>query len=106
MICSSCGNDNPRSSAECVNCGSKLSVIRCRCGFLNSLMDSYCGSCGKQLMKTSILSRMQRFESSANPFPNFTEEELMRIIEVQQMHTQAEQQSNAVSQSDIDKLFG
>jgi len=68
-------------------------------------MDSYCGSCGKQLMKTTALSRIQRFESSANPFPSFSEEELMRIIEVQQMHTQAEQHSNAVTQSDIDKLF-
>lgn len=105
MICSSCGNDNPRTSLECISCGTKLSVIRCRCGFLNSLMDSYCGSCGKQLMKSSILSRIQRFESSANPFPSFSSEELMRIIEVQQMHTQSVQQTNAVSQSDIDKLF-
>lgn len=105
MMCSSCGNDNPRSSAECTNCGTKLSVIRCRCGFLNSLMDSFCGSCGKQLMKTSVLSRIQRFESSANPVPNFSEEELMRIIEFQQMHTQTEQQVSTVSQTDIDKLF-
>jgi hypothetical protein len=56
-------------------------------------------------MKTSVLSRIQRFESSANPVPNFTEEELMRIIEVQQMHAQTEQQASTVSQSDIDKLF-
>ncbi|MBP9211790.1 MAG: zinc ribbon domain-containing protein [Bacteroidetes bacterium] len=105
MICSSCGNDNPRSALECVSCGTRMNVVRCRCGFLNSLMDAYCGSCGKQLMKTSVLSRLQRFESSANPFPNFSEEELMRIIEVQQMHIQAEQHQNAVSQTDIDKLF-
>lgn len=105
MICSSCGNDNPRASAECITCGTKLTVIRCRCGFLNSLMDSYCGSCGKQLMKTSVLSRIQRFESSANPVPNFSEEELMRIIEVHHLHSQTEQQTNAISQTDIDKLF-
>lgn len=105
MICSSCNEDNPRSAVECASCGSKMSVIRCRCGFVNSLMDSYCGSCGKQLMKTNILSRIQRFESSANPYPSFTEEELMRIIEVQQIHTQFEQQPNSVNQSDIDKLF-
>lgn len=105
MICPSCSNDNPRSAQECISCGMKLNVIRCRCGFLNSLMDSYCGSCGKQLIKTSILSRMQRFETSANPFPSFTEEELMRIIEVHQLHLQSEQQTSAVSQTDIDKLF-
>ena len=105
MICSACGNDNPRTSLECNNCGNKLNVIRCRCGFLNSLMDSYCGSCGKQLMKSSALSRGQRLESNPNPAPNFTEHELMRIIEIQQIHMQSDKQSNVVSQSDIDKLF-
>lgn len=106
MICSTCGNDNPRSSLDCTNCGNKLNVIRCKCGFLNSLMDSYCGSCGKQLMKTSAISRLQRFEANANPVPNFSEQELMRLIEIQQMNVQMEQHSNAISQSDIDKLFG
>ncbi|MFA6469114.1 MAG: zinc ribbon domain-containing protein [Bacteroidota bacterium] len=105
MICSACGNDNPRSSLDCGNCGNKLSVIRCKCGFLNSLMDSFCGSCGKQLMKTSVMSRIQKFESSANPYPNFSDQELMRIIEIQELHKQSTQSSNAVSQTDIDKLF-
>lgn len=105
MICSSCGTDNPRSNAECLSCGSKINVIRCKCGFLNSLMDSYCGSCGKQLIKTSSLTRLQKFESSANPVPSFSEQELMRIVEIQQVHIESEQQANTVSQQDIDKLF-
>jgi hypothetical protein len=105
MICSSCSSDNPRTSLECISCGNKLNVIRCRCGFLNSLMDSYCGSCGKQLIKSSSLSRGQRLDSNTNTIPNFTEQELMRIIEIQQQHSQAEESVNAVSQSDIDKIF-
>lgn len=105
MICSSCGNDSPRTSTECIDCGNKLSVVRCKCGFLNSLMDSYCGSCGKQLMKSSHFTRIQNFESAANPVPNFTDEELMKILEIQQMYTQQERATSTVSQDDIDKLF-
>ena len=105
MICVSCGNDNPRTQAECITCGYKLHVIRCKCGFLNSLMDSYCGSCGKQLIKSSTLTRIQKFETSANPVQNFSEQELMRIVEIQQSHMQSGQQANIASQEDIDKLF-
>ncbi len=105
MICSSCGSDSPRTKTECINCGNKLSVVRCKCGFLNSLMDSYCGSCGKQLMKSTLFSRMQNFESSANPVPNFTDEELMQLLEIQQIHAQQDRAPSTVSQDDIDKLF-
>ncbi len=105
MICSSCGNDNPRTTPECISCGNKLTVIRCKCGFFNSLMDSFCGSCGKQLMKSSTISRVQRFELNANTSSNFTEQELMRIVEVNQMQNQQDENGNVVSQVDIDKLF-
>jgi hypothetical protein len=105
MICPSCGNDNPRTTPECISCGNKLTVIRCKCGFFNSLMDSYCGSCGKQLMKSNTISRVQRYESTANATSMFTEQELMRIIEVHQMQNQIDQNGNVVSQIDIDKLF-
>ena len=105
MICSLCSSDNPRTALECISCGNKLNTVRCRCGFLNSLMDSYCGSCGKQLMKSSLLSRTLRLESNANPNPNFSEQELMRLIEIQQITAHAEEITNAVSQTDIDKLF-
>jgi len=56
-------------------------------------------------MKSSLLSRTQRIESNANPIPNFNEQELMRLIEIQQITTHAEEVTNAVSQTDIDKLF-
>ncbi len=105
MICSSCGNDNPRTTPECISCGNKLTVIRCKCGFFNSLMDSFCGSCGKQLMKSSTISRVQRFEFNVNTSSNFTEQELMRIVEVNQMQNQQDENGNVVSQVDIDKLF-
>ncbi len=105
MICPSCSSDNPRTTPECFNCGNKLTVIRCKCGFLNSLLDSYCGSCGKQLMKSSTISRIQRFESNVTTSSNFTEQELMRIIEVNKMQNQLDQNGNVVSQIDIDKLF-
>lgn len=105
MICSSCGSDSPRASMECVQCGAKLSVIRCRCGFLNSLMDSYCGSCGKQLMKGVHYLKTQRTDHSATPVAPFTEQELMRILEVQQLNAGGDQPQNAVTQTDIDKLF-
>lgn len=105
MICSSCGNDNPRTTPECLNCGNKLSIIRCKCGFFNSLMDSYCGSCGKQLIKSNTPSRVLRYESHSNTIPTFSEQELMRIVEVNQMQNQLDQNNNVVSQNDIDKLF-
>jgi len=68
-------------------------------------MDSYCGSCGKQLMKSTLISRAQRFESTANTSLSFTEQELMRIVEISQMQSQLDQNNNTVSQNDIDKLF-
>lgn len=105
MICTSCGNDNPRTTPECINCGNKLTVIRCKCGFFNSLMDSYCGSCGKQLMRSNTISRVQRFETSSSIVSPFTEQELMRIVEVNQMQNHMDQHSDTVSQNDIDKLF-
>jgi hypothetical protein len=105
MICSSCGNDSPRTSLECIACGMKLNVVRCKCGFLNSLMDSYCGSCGKQLIKSTVLARLQRLDSNSNPIANFTEHELMRIVEIQHATLHNEQQQSTVSQNDIDKLF-
>jgi hypothetical protein len=105
MICPSCGNDSPRTTPECISCGNKLTVIRCKCGFFNSLMDSYCGSCGKQLMKSNSISRVQRYESNPNTASNFTEQELMRIVEISQMQRQLDQNGNVVSQTDIDKLF-
>lgn len=105
MICSSCGNDNPRTTLECISCGNKLSVIRCKCGFLSSILDSYCGSCGKQLMKSNTISRAQRAESNSSSIPIFTEQELMRVIEINQMQNQLDQQSGGVSQNEIDKLF-
>ncbi len=105
MICSACGSDSPRTSLECIECGAKLNVIRCKCGFLNSLMDSCCGSCGKQLMKSTLLSRMQKLEANSNPIANFSEQELMRIVEIQQMTIHEEQVQNSVTQNDIDKLF-
>ncbi|MFZ4621155.1 MAG: zinc ribbon domain-containing protein [Bacteroidota bacterium] len=105
MICSACGNDNPRTSLECINCGNKMNVVRCKCGFLNSLMDSFCGSCGKQLIKSTLLARLQRLEVNSNPIANFSEQELMRIVEIQQTTMHDEQTPNSVSQNDIDKLF-
>ncbi len=105
MICSACGNDNPRTSLECINCGNKMNVVRCKCGFLNSLMDSFCGSCGKQLIKSTLLARLQRLEVNSNPIANFSEQELMRIVEIQQSTMHDEQMPNSVSQNDIDKLF-
>lgn len=105
MICSSCGNDNPRTYLECMTCGQPLSSIRCTCGFPNYLLDSFCGSCGEALVKTSFLSRIQSFESNSNPVPNFSQQELMRIIELQQMQDHAEHSGSNISQGDIDKLF-
>lgn len=105
MICSSCNADNPRTMLECISCGNKLNVVRCRCGFLNSLMDTFCGSCGKQLIKSSSHSRIQRLEMNTNIVSNFTEQELMRIIEIQEMQSQLNQPENVVSQNEIDKLF-
>ena len=56
-------------------------------------------------MKNSGISRIQRLESNINNAPNFTEEELMRLIEVQQLHNTLDHAMNTVSQTDIDKLF-
>ena len=106
MICLQCNNDNPRSALECITCGTKLSVVRCKCSYLNSLMDQFCGGCGKQLIKATALKRMQKFETHINTIPHFTEQELMTIIEIQQQMTQAEHPENKVTQNDIDQLFG
>ncbi len=105
MICSTCGNDNPRTSLECLNCRSNLNVVRCNCGFLNSLMDTYCGSCGGELKKLSSQRKDESLDSVSNHIPNFSESELMRLIELQQTVQQSENTSTAISQSDIDKLF-
>ncbi|MBI2429465.1 MAG: zinc ribbon domain-containing protein [Ignavibacteriales bacterium] len=106
MICSNCTNDNPRTALECIFCGTRLSTIRCKCGFLNSLMDHYCGNCGSQLIKATALARMQKFETSLGVSTAFSEQELMTLIEIQQSITQSETQQNKVTQGDIDTLFG
>jgi len=105
MICSNCSNDNPRSAIECIVCGTRLTTIRCKCGFLNSLMDHYCGSCGSQLIKATTLMRMQKFETSFDAANEFTEQELMTLLDIQQSIIQSETQQNKVTQEDIDKLF-
>ncbi|MDP1676986.1 MAG: hypothetical protein Q8L88_08970 [Bacteroidota bacterium] len=56
-------------------------------------------------MKSNSISRTQRYESGSNIIAPFTEQELMRIVEVHQMQSQIDQNSNVVSQIDIDKLF-
>ena len=105
MICPNCDNDNPRTAIECISCGAKLNVIRCKCGFLNSIMDQYCGSCGSQLIKASAHVRMQKFETTSGASIPFTEQELMTLIDIQRNAAQAEVQQNKASQTDIDKLF-
>ena len=105
MICPNCENDNPRTAIECISCGQKMNVVRCKCGFLSSIMDQYCGNCGSQLMKASALVRMQKFETSFGSTAMFTEQELMSLIEIQRNAAQAEVQQQKVSQSDIDQLF-
>ncbi|MEI7907792.1 MAG: hypothetical protein WCI84_10605 [Bacteroidota bacterium] len=57
------------------------------------------------MIKTTGISRIQRLESNIHTVPQFTEQELMRIIEVQQIHSTSEHSANAATQNDIDKLF-
>ena len=45
----SCLHENPAGYAFCVTCGEPLSVARCRCGFMCSTGDAYCGRCGNKL---------------------------------------------------------
>jgi len=56
-------------------------------------------------MKSNTISRAQRAESNSSSIPIFTEQELMRVIEINQMQNQLDQQSGGVSQNEIDKLF-
>ena len=49
--------------------------------------------------------KTQRTDHSATPVAPFTEQELMRILEVQQLNAGGDQPQNAVTQTDIDKLF-
>jgi len=106
MICPNCENDNPRTAIECIACGEKLNIVRCKCGFLSSIMDQYCGNCGSQLIKASALIRMQKFETSLGATSIFSEQELMTLVEIQRNVAQAEIKQHKVSQTDIDKLFG
>ncbi|MEW5797944.1 MAG: zinc ribbon domain-containing protein [Bacteroidota bacterium] len=105
MICSNCNSDNPRTAVECIMCGTRLTSVRCKCGFLNSLMDHYCGSCGSQLIKVTTLMRLQKFETSLGVVSEFSEQELMTLIDIQRSMTQTEMQQNKVTQDDIDKFF-
>ena len=106
MICPNCKNDNPRPAIECITCGEKMNVVRCKCGFLSSIMDQHCGNCGSQLIKASAFVRMQKFETSLGSSAVFSEQELMALIEIQRHAAQTEVQQQKVSQTDIDKLFG
>jgi hypothetical protein len=106
MICPNCESDNPRTAIECIACGSKMNVIRCKCGFLSSIMDQHCGNCGSQLIKASAYVRMQKFETLTGSSIPFTEQELMTLIDIQRNAVQAEVHQNKASQVDIDKLFG
>lgn len=105
MICSNCENDNPRSAIECLSCGVKINSIACSCGFHNSLIDQYCGSCGKQLLKSPSLSKLQKGFSSPAATMTFTEQELMTLVNLQQSLLQQDDRHNKVTQDDIDSMF-
>ncbi|MEW6062631.1 MAG: hypothetical protein AB1600_11895 [Bacteroidota bacterium] len=48
---------------------------------------------------------MQKFETSFDVANEFTEQELMTLLDIQQSILQAEIHQNRVTQEDIDKLF-
>lgn len=49
----SCAHSNPPGYAACGTCGEVLPHARCRCGFIATVTDVYCGRCGAELVLTA-----------------------------------------------------
>lgn len=54
-----CQHANPSGYRFCGTCGEEIDTILCRCGFVASLVDTYCGRCGISLAEGAADARKQ-----------------------------------------------
>ncbi len=105
MICQHCQNDNPRNTLECTVCGTKLHAVKHSCGFVNSLTDFYCGGCGQSILQVTTQLRQKFNDDTMQPEHQFSEQELLTLLDVHQRASTRQARHHIISQKDVDKLF-
>ncbi len=105
MICQHCQSDNPRNELECTVCGTKLHAVKHSCGFVNLLTDFYCGGCGQSILKMTSQLKKKFTDDVIQSEYQFSEQELLALLDIHQRSVAGRAQRNVISQSDVDKLF-
>lgn len=105
MICSQCNNDNQRGVTICVFCNAKLPGVRHSCGFINSITDQFCGGCGEHLVVQKTIFRPHVSDTPFQSMPNFSDNQLVTLLEVQKQQVGDKKKAAGSKQEDINKLF-
>jgi len=97
-----CKHSNPSGYAFCAVCGEPLAYKRCRCGFVCSDRDSFCGQCGAEL--SNIDSTRKKGSAPIEDADHRLD--LGQLAELAAQENQyAETQKVRVTQDDIRKLL-
>ncbi|MBA2541517.1 MAG: zinc ribbon domain-containing protein [Deltaproteobacteria bacterium] len=97
MTCRGCRKDNTSNRRYCGGCGHGLTSACAACGFGNASDDRYCGGCGTAMGVRSI--------DCLGPLPDETTE-LAGLFERPAPPPPAALPKTAISQDDLDRLFG
>ena len=105
MICTQCNNDNVRGLTTCSFCSAKLPGSRHSCGFINAITDQFCGGCGEHIVAQKPIFRPQVIDAPFMSMPNFTDTQLVTLLDVQKQVVGDKKKNIGPKQEDIDRLF-
>jgi Double zinc ribbon len=107
MDCPKCNSANDDAQRFCSVCGTALGNVCKRCGTAGKHEAKYCGMCGTAFVSSG---GQQRLFSRAAITPThtprqYTPEEIEDLLSLQVLARQEAQNSEQLSQKDLDSLF-
>jgi hypothetical protein len=111
MVCRGCNAENPSAGKFCTSCGAPLGITCNRCGIVNELDDHFCGTCGSALVGSLSEESSASFRSatslgSSATTKQYSPQEIEELLALRRVLKKEESSAEALSQDDVDKLFG